>query len=50
MRVRLVGDNARYLAPRWYECHLVDTSDNLPLRQASTLANTVMISLPGVKR
>ena len=28
MRVRLVGDNARYLARRWYECRLVDTSDD----------------------
>jgi hypothetical protein len=26
MRVRLVGDNARYLARRWLECHLVDSS------------------------
>jgi len=28
MRVLLVGDNARYLARRWYECRLVDTSDD----------------------
>jgi hypothetical protein len=28
MRVRLVGDNARYLARYWYECRLVDTSDD----------------------
>ena len=28
MRVRLVGDNARYLARHWYECRLVDTSDD----------------------
>jgi hypothetical protein len=26
MRVRLVGDNARYLARRWLECYLVDSS------------------------
>jgi hypothetical protein len=28
MRVRLVGDNARYLARRWHECRLVDSSDD----------------------
>jgi hypothetical protein len=27
MRVRLIGDNARFLARRWYECRLVDSSD-----------------------
>jgi hypothetical protein len=28
MRVQLIGDNARYLARRSYECRLVDTSDD----------------------
>ena len=28
MRVQLIGDNARYLAQRWRECHLVDGSDH----------------------
>ena len=26
MRVRLIGDNARYLARHWLECRLVDSS------------------------
>jgi len=26
MRVRLIGDNARYLAWHWLECRLVDSS------------------------
>jgi hypothetical protein len=28
MRVRLVGDNARYLTRHWCECRLVDASDD----------------------
>ena len=28
MRLRLVGDNASYLAQRWRACRLVDTSDD----------------------
>jgi hypothetical protein len=28
MRLRLVGDNARYLARRWLAHRMVDTSDN----------------------
>jgi hypothetical protein len=28
MRVQLIGDNAGYLARRWHECHLVDSSDD----------------------
>jgi hypothetical protein len=28
MRVRLVGDNARYLAQHWHERRLVDNSDD----------------------
>jgi hypothetical protein len=28
MRIQLIGDNARYLARRWHECHLVDSSDD----------------------
>jgi hypothetical protein len=28
MRVRLVGDNARYLAQRWRKCGMVNSSDD----------------------
>jgi hypothetical protein len=28
MRLKLVGDNAGYLAKRWRECRLVDISDD----------------------
>jgi hypothetical protein len=28
MRAQLVGDNAGFLARRWHECHLIDSSDD----------------------